>query len=456
MSAPSRQPHVGYILRSYPRLSQTFILHEMLALEQLGVALEVFAITNPHEPVTQAQVAELRAPVRYLEDVVRRPRAALTREHLRAALATPRRYAAAAQYVARNKAIDAAYTASSRWECFHQAVYLAGQLRRPENTIEHLHAHFAHDPALIAQLTHMLTGISYSFTAHARDLFQIPRAALVDRIASASAVLTCCGANLDYFDEVVPPALRPKVRLIHHGVNLDGFQPGSKTTKEHEEIRTGEVLETIRETSYNFVDQSNLPLILSVGRLVQKKGFADLLRACAQLKQSGRRFHCAIYGDGPLRGELEALIEQLDLSGAVELPGERPQQELVAIFQSADIFALTPFVTEDGDRDGIPNVLVEAMACGLPAVSTNISGIPELIRHDHNGLLAAPRDIADLAAQLGRLLDDQGKRRALGAAARQTVVEQFDLRGAARQIAGMFEQAVNVDARNIRHPQLAQ
>jgi glycosyltransferase involved in cell wall biosynthesis len=437
---PRAQSQVGYILRSYPRLSQTFILHEILALEQLGVSLQIFAITNPREAVAQAQVAEVRAPVRYLEDVARRSRAIILREHLRAALDSPRRYAVTLRYVLRNKVVDTAYTASSRFECFHQAVYLARQLRRPDNTIGHLHAHFAHDPALIALLTHMLTGISFSFTAHARDLFQIPRQSLVERIAAASAVLTCCAANLAYFDEVVPPELRAKVRLIHHGVNLEGFQPGSQepgARSQYHEDETGSQL-ILRVP----VLGSEPPLILSVGRLVAKKGFPDLLRACALLKQSGQRFRCAIYGDGPQRAELAALIDELGLAGDVTLPGERSQSELIPIFQRAGIFALTPFVTEDGDRDGIPNVLVEAMACGLPPVSTAVSGIPELIRHEQNGLLAQPRDIAGLAAHLGRLLADEQQRKQFGAAARQTVVEHFDLHAAARQIAELFEQAI--------------
>ena len=442
MNTPQTQPQVGYILRSYPRLSQTFILHEILALEQLGLALQIFPITNPREPVAQAQVAEVRAPVHYLERVTQRSRASIAREHLRTALESPRRYATTLRYLLRNKAIDTAYTASSRFECFHQAIYLARQLRRPDNTIGHLHAHFAHDPALIALLTHMLIGISFSFTAHARDLFQIPRQSLIERIAAASAVITCCGANLTYFDEVVPPALRAKVRLIHHGVNLEGFQPGPHPLSPSPMPGRGGNPTPLTPIWGKGLGDGGAPLILSVGRLVAKKGFPDLLRACALLKQSGQRFRCAIYGDGPMRAELAALIDELGLAGDVALPGERSQRELIPIFQQADIFALTPFVTNDGDRDGIPNVLVEAMACGLPAVSTAVSGIPELIQHEYNGLLAQPRDIPELAAQLGRLLGDTQQRKQFGAAARQTVVEHFDLHAAAQQIAELFQQAI--------------
>ena len=415
---------VGYILRSYPRLSQTFIVNEIRALEQLGLKLHIFAITNPHEPLVQAQVAAVQAPVDYLEVATRRSRAALLAEHARTAVAAPRRYAATLRYVLRHRDLDAGYSAGSRWSCFAQAVYLARLLRRKRTragqAITHLHAHFAHDPALIALLTHMLTGISYSFTAHARDLYQVPSAALTDRIAAASAVVTCCGANVGYLDAVAPEHARGRVRLIHHGVDLQGFQPAPQPKR-----------------------APDPPLILSVGRLVEKKGFPDLLRACSRLKQAGYRFRCAIYGDGPLHAQLEDMIARLDLAGDVTLAGACRQQELVPVFQRADIFALAPFVADDGDRDGVPNVLVEAMACGLPVVATAVAGIPELVQHDRNGLLAEPHDDASLAGWLAALLDDPARRERLGTAARQTVVEHFDLRVGAQQLAHLFEQALH-------------
>jgi glycosyltransferase involved in cell wall biosynthesis len=179
-------------------------------------------------------------------------------------------------------------------------------------------------------------------------------------------------------------------------------------------------------------------LILSVGRLVEKKGFPNLLDACALLMRRGRRFRCAIYGDGPLRGELAAQIERLGLGAVVTLEGERPQRDLIPVFQGADIFALASFVTEDGDRDGVPNVLAEAMACGLPVVSTAVAGIPELVQHGENGLLCPAQDVEALADALCRLLDHEDERRAMGAAARRTVVEHFDLQVAAARLAELF------------------
>ena len=421
MHVPS-SPRIGYILRSYPRLSQTFILNEILALEQLGRRIQIFAVTDPQEPVTQPRAGAVRAPVQYLDQVQRRARATILGEHIALALAHPWRYLTTLAYVLRHNDWEAGYSASSRGTCFLQAVYLARLLgrapSRPEHRIGHLHAHFAHDPTLIALLVHRLTGISYSFTAHARDLYQIPVAALGERIAEADAVVTCCGANLRYLHEVAPEVAPGKARLIPHGVELREFYPGPDKAP-----------------------ASGLPLILSVGRLVEKKGFPDLLHACRLLKQRGYAFRCVIYGDGPLRDALAATIARLELAGDVVLAGEHPQEALLPVFQQATVFALTPFVTSDGDRDGVPNVLVEAMACAVPVVSTAVAGVPELVQHDVNGLLVAPHDRLAIADALAALLTDEPRRARLGAAARQTVVDHFDLHAAAEQLAELFDHA---------------
>lgn len=422
---------IGYILRSYPRLSQTFIVNEILALEQLGVPLHLFPITDPREPIVQAQVAAVRAPVAYLEHARQRGARALRRDHMAMLRAAPARYARARRYVAGRADLDQGYTSASRRACFDYAVHLAALLRqaaRAGQPIGHLHAHFAHDPTLVALLVQMLTGVSFSFTAHARDLVQIPAHVLVERIERATVMLTCSATNLDYVREVVPPQLQAKVRLIHHGVNLAGFRPLEAEEAGREPPGAG------------------LPQIIAVGRMVEKKGFPDLIRACAELRQRGLAFGCTLYGDGPLEAELRALVAELGLAGTVALPGACSQQQLIPHLQRADVFALASFVTDDGDRDGVPNVLVEAMACGVPVVSTRVAGIPELVRHGQNGLLVAPRNVGALADALAELLGDAPRRQAMARAARRTVVEEFDLQAAARQIAGLFERAMAVEA----------
>jgi glycosyltransferase involved in cell wall biosynthesis len=226
-------------------------------------------------------------------------------------------------------------------------------------------------------------------------------------------------ANVDYLSDVAPELAPKKVCLVHHGADLDVFRPASGQDK-----------------------LSDPPLFLSVGRLVEKKGFTDLLCAYNQLKQLGYRFRGIISGDGPLRDELTALIQRLGLESEVTLAGACTQQELLPVLQQADIFALTPFVTGDGDRDGIPAVLVEAMACELPVVSTSVAGIPELVTHGYDGLLARPRDVMAITTALAALLDDPVKRQRLGLAARQTVVKRFDMRVGAQEMAALFNRAI--------------
>jgi glycosyltransferase involved in cell wall biosynthesis len=218
----------------------------------------------------------------------------------------------------------------------------------------------------------------------------------------------------------VPLSHQAKVRVIHNGVNLQEFQPNGPKPE-------------------RVSDPSQPPLIMSASRLVEKKGFPDLLEACRRLKQQGYTFRCVIYGEGSLAKELAALIKQLDLGDCVTLAGACTQQELRQLLPQADIFALTPFVTEDGDRDGVPTVLVEAMACGLPVVSTTVAGVPELVTHESNGLLATPHDVETITAELATLLTDATKRQQFGQAARSTVSEHFDLHRSARQLAELYQ-----------------
>jgi glycosyltransferase involved in cell wall biosynthesis len=415
-----RDPSVAYIVRSYPRLSQTFILDEICMLERMGMNLRIFAVTDPHEPIVQFEVGEVLAPTEYLDRSIRRARLRVLTEHLWAVARAPQRYTRALHLVITHKDGNNGYASSTRFECFLYAVYLVRLLRREQRRTgvgtDHIHAHFAHDPTLVAMLAHVLTGISYSFTAHARDLYQVPQPVLVERAESASAIVTCCRANVDYLHQTLPERLRGKVRLIYHGKELHDTPIGAPSGAPPE-----------------------VPLILSVGRLVEKKGFTDLVLACHRLKQEGRRFSCIIYGEGPDRSKLQAMVEQLDLSDRISLPGARSRREILSAYLQAHVFALTPFVLENGDRDGIPNVLIEAMASGLPAVTTTVGGIPELVRHDVNGLLATPRDVAGIAAHLAALLDDHERLERLSRSARQTVERYFNAQTAGNQLAELFE-----------------
>jgi len=403
------------LVRSWPRLSQTFVVNEVLALERRGTSLEIFSMVRSGEVVVQPQVAEVRAPVRYLAD----PQSWRTTvlQHLMLLTATPLRYARTWAFVLRHPELSAGYSTTSTLGCLRAAVRVAAVvtwLRGSGSPPEHLHAHFAHDPTLVALLVHRLTGLPYSFTAHARDLVQIPAASLEVRAAEAAALVTCCAANASYVEATLPKDQSPKLHVIHHGVELERFAPHPPRP--------------VRAVAN----------LVSVGRLVEKKGFADLLLALRGLKSDGHHFVFRLYGDGPLRPALVELRDSLGLTREVHFLGEQNRDEVLAALADSDLFVLTPVVTDDGDRDGIPNVLVEAMACGLPVVSTSAGGVPELVEHGTNGLLADPGDVAMIQKQIARLLADEVLRRQLGRAGRATVEAHYDVNHAAQQLAQIF------------------
>lgn len=412
--------HVTCLVRSWPRLSQTFILNEVLALEHLGLELTVVSLTRSRESARQPHVAAVRAPVRYLDEP--RPHEPLARvaDHVTVAMRAPRRYASALLLALHRPDLADGYATCSTMRCLAHAVRVAAQLRRTGQARRagdgagHLHAHFAHDPALVGLLVHRLTGVRFTFTAHARDLYQVPVPSLLPRIAAASAVITCCQANADYLTGVLPAGLRNRVHVIPHGLPLDRFCV----------VPAGDRRGPVR--------------IVSVGRLVEKKGFPDLLQACALVRAAGHGFTCDIYGDGPLADQLERLRDRLGLAGVVVFRGQQDQEGITEALTGADVFALTPCVADDGDRDGIPNAIVEAMACGLPVVTTAAGGVLDVVRDGETGLVAPPHDVAGIARNLTMLLTDPLRRRQLGTAGRAAVEEGFDIEVSARRLAALY------------------
>lgn len=403
MMRPTNE-RVVYVVRSWPRLSQTFIVNEVRALERRGVPLDIVSLVRSGETVVQPQVADVRAPISYLDEPERRARL-----HRSVFAAAPGRYLAALALVLRRPGLAAGYGECSALECFNHAVWVAAHIRMTRAT--HVHAHFAHDPALVGMLAAGLAGVPFSFTGHARDLYQIPAGSLAARAERATALVTCCEANVSFIRETVPGGASLPVQVIHHGVDLDRFTPSA-----------GHV-------------EDGVPALVSVGRFVEKKGFDDLLRALARVDAP---FSLRIYGDGPLHDELVRLRDELGLAGRVDFMGGRDSDEIVAALAGADAFVLTPTTTEDGDRDGIPNVLVEAMACGLPVVTTTAGGITELVEHGVNGLLCDPENVAAIAGSIGKVLADPELRHRLGAAGRRAVEADYDVNVAAARLDAIY------------------
>jgi glycosyltransferase involved in cell wall biosynthesis len=394
----SRGGSVAYLLKRFPRLSETFILHEILELQRQGLTLRLYAILDPSEEVVHADVARVQAPVTYLPGGLAAIMP-LLRAHLTLFGRNPRRYAGIVAYLLRWSQRRAAL------KHFLRAGWLALDLERAG--VRHLHAHFAHDPATVAHVVHLLTGLPYSFTAHAKDIYTSPPRLLALKMRAARFVVTCTEYNARYLADLTGAAAAKRIHRIYHGLDLRTFKPNGRFPA--------------------VPGQDESPIILAVGRLVEKKGFPYLIDAGRLLVERGYSLRLHIVGGGDMKEALRRHIAEAGLETYVTLLEPRPQEELIALYRTATVFALPSIVADDGDRDGIPNVLVEAMRLGLPVVSTAVSGIPELVLDGETGLLVPPRDAEALAAALVRLLDDEKLRDRLAAGAARHVATSFDL-----------------------------
>jgi glycosyltransferase involved in cell wall biosynthesis len=415
---------VGYLPKGYPRISETFITNEILHLERLGLDIRIYPLKRPEGDARQANVREVRAPVRYLPEKILLALPLLLAVHAALCLRRPRPYGRALKYTL-SRCWRQRSTSTLRR--FFQAGWLVGwTLRRTR--IRHFHAHFCHGPATVAMFVKWMTGVPFSFTAHAKDLYLTERDILRDKMREAEFVVTCTGANQRYLEELGGDLVA--VHCIYHGLDLSRFARGTQE-------------QVVPLAAY--ADGTRLPIVLSVGRLVDKKGFDTLLRACAILRDRGLRFRCLVYGDGPKRAALESLVQELGLAEVVALPGAILQDELVNVYRQASVFALPCQVLDNGDRDGLPNVLVEAMAMELPVVSTMVSGVPELVDSGVNGLLVPPRQTMELADALETLLRDAGLRRRMARAGRARVVAEFEVGRNTQRLLALFHRALGLE-----------
>ena len=261
-----------------------------------------------------------------------------------------------------------------------------------------------------------LLEVPFSFTAHARDIYATP-SALEEKMRAARVVVTCTGYNVSHLRGLCPELPDSHIQLVHHGVDVDA---ASRIAEQRD------------------VDAGAPPVILAAGRLIDKKGFDTLIDACAVLRERGVSFACRIFGTGPLMTELRRRVEAAGLAGSVDLPGWAPAWQLLDEMGHAAVFAMPSRVAAGGDRDGIPNVVLEAMAAGLPVVATNVSGIPEAVSHESTGLLVEPDDVRVLAGALERVLIDAALSARFGAAARARIREEFTLEVASSRLIALF------------------
>ncbi|MFD1719461.1 glycosyltransferase family 4 protein [Georgenia deserti] len=392
---------IGYVLKMYPRFSETFVVSEILAREARGTEIEIFSLRPPNDPRFHDTLARVQAPVSYLA----RPRKA---EDVWASLTAaypqlPRLGPALPELLAADvsdavQAVDLA-----------EAVIARG--------ITHLHAHFASLATTVARLASLLTDVPYSFTAHAKDLFHadVEPAENARKITDADHVVTVSDYNVRHIADRYPAASAgTPVHRVYNGLDLAAF-PFSPPAAPERPVAAPE-----------------LPTVAAVGRLVEKKGFDVLISAVAALRDAGQPVRCRILGGGDLEPHLRTQIHTLGVAELVELAGPQPQDRVRDAVAAADVLAAPCVVGADGNADGLPTVLLEAMALGTPVVSTDVTGIGEAVRHEVTGLQVPQHDAGALAGAITRLLGDSALAARLARSARALVEQEFD---AARQAA---------------------
>lgn len=412
---PPAGPRLAYLVKRFPRLSETFILDEILALRRAGLSLDLYALMDPGEKQVHPAAAALRPEITYLHDPRHRLRSALR-------LLAGAGEQAFVHPVGCLRVLWALLSVHRSLPSVRHAVeglWLAHDLRR--RRITHLHAHFVHSPAAVAFFARLAGGPSFSMTAHAKDLYTTLPRNLRIRADAADLLVTCTAANAEYLRGIVTPRAAQRIHVLHHGVDLQRFAPGSSLPPPRGNGRGGAS-----------------PRILSVGRLVPKKGFGDVITALEMLVREGQPFEAEIFGGGPLHDDLVRQAQAAGLARRLRFHGARTQDAIISAYRRAGVFVLAPVITETGDRDGIPNVLMEAMACGLPVVSTRVSGIPELISDGIDGILVELHDPAALAAGMARLLRDPAFAARIGSAARRKVERLFDIETTIDRLYGLF------------------
>ena len=389
----------AYLFERFPSFGQTFCYREVAELYRQGVAPPIFSIRNPKDEPAQDWDARIVKHVHYLPG---------EKELLDDVRRASNKGKVASEIIA---ALDE-WGRRSDFLRLYQAVYVGLRLRKAG--ITHVHAHFAGMAARTAFWIAKFFPITFSFTAHANDIFA-PRNFEIglDKLINAARVIV---TETDYSEKFLQerfPERADRIHRVYNGLNLGEFGHA------------------------NF--SSDPPLIVAIGRLIAKKGFANLIRACALLVERERSFRCEIFGEGPLEKELCAQIEDLGLRERIQLPGPKPQHELRACLAAADVFVLPSVPEAEGGMDNLPTVIMEAMATGLPVVSTRIGGIPEMIIENETGFLVQPEDVMALAGAIEKVTNDRRLGQRFGQAGYERAQQLFSIEKNARELCALLE-----------------
>lgn len=410
------KPSVAVILKGYPRLSETFIAQELRALEQRGLKLHFFSLRHPTDTSVHPVHREMKAAVTYLPEYLHDEPSRVWRCWRAAAKLPGYRHARSA--FLRDLARD---RTPNRIRRFGQACVLACEL--PAG-IEMLYAHFLHTPASVTRYAALMTGLPWSASAHAKDIWTTPDWEKREKLAELDWLVTCTAVGRDHLAALAPDP--GKVGLVYHGLDFSRF---SHKVVRGSDCRCHEPTEQAACADREDRDGSDVKdpvVLLSVGRAVEKKGYDDLLAALSQLPKD-LQWRLVHIGGGKLKDKLRAQGEKLGMNGRIEWLGAQPQEVVLENYRKADLFVLASRIGKDGDRDGLPNVLMEAQSQAIACVSTAVSAIPELIRDGETGLLVPPEDPAALSHALRQLITDPKKRRQLADAGCQRVRSEFTM-----------------------------
>jgi glycosyltransferase involved in cell wall biosynthesis len=412
-------PRIAYLLKKFPRLSETFILNELLGLEDRGVELRVFSRRTPDDEPRHPELARLRAEI---EELPQRPELDPWSELFTHAHDPQELLTAMGPLVSEVRAWNHPRTG----KLIGEALWM--RRRCAELGIDHLHVHFATDSAVVALLCKLLGGPTYSITAHAKDIYRetVDPAMLSRLVAGSEFTVTVCDANVRSMSEKLTGEARAKLRRLYNGIHLDAFAPGNAIRAEAR--------------------------ILSVGRLVEKKGFDVLVDSLAELLSRGVAFEALLVGDGEEREAIQARIAERGLADRVRLLGALPQDEVRSLLATSTVFCLPCVVGEDGNRDALPTVLIESLAAGLPCISTPVTGVPEILGDGDAGVLVPERDPLATADALETLLADAEARRRIATAGWDRALELFDVRRTTTTLAEWLRECLPAEARSCAWP----
>jgi len=404
---------VAYMLGTFPQLTQTFVTREIFWIRACDVQVEIFSLFKPKSVPAEAQARELIPQVHYSPMLSSAVITALFYFLLRAPLRFMRAIAKTILYAYREPKLMLQALA-----IFPKSVYFARKMEALQ--VEHIHAHFVTLSAFAAGIAAELLGITFTVHGHAVDLFARDAQDVRRQLEGMSGVVTISSFHRAFISDLCPGLDHDHLQVVYCGLETDRFNPA-----------TGQ-------------GQTQGPIqILSIGRLIEKKGFEYLIDACKLLAESNYSFQCRIVGDGPLQDALQERINRYGLQDNVFLLGALQQDQVLDLYHHSDIFALACVVADDGNRDGLPVVLIEAMSCELPVITTPVTGIVDLVEHNRTGMLVDERDAMHLANTLKQLIDNKDFRESMGRQARQKILNDFQVQQTTARLAGFFRKVAH-------------